>query len=496
MNSDFALLTTDEMAECDRLAIKRGTPGIDLMEAAGRGVAESAAAIGEVPVHVLCGPGNNGGDGFVAARILKEAGRDVRVFLLGDLKALKGDAAIAASTWKDPVRAVSPHAVQGAGVIIDALFGAGLSRPIDGTAETIAAINEADAHVIAVDVPSGMDGTSGAVLGPTVEADETVTFFRAKPGHFLYPGRKYCGPITVIDIGIPTDVLDIVRPRTALNGPDVWLDHFPWPEEEGHKYGRGHALIISGDELHTGASRLAAQAALRVGAGLVTLAGTRDALRIHGAQVSDVMLEEAADAGALAELLKDERKNAVLIGPAAGISTQTRSKTRTVLDARRATVLDADVFSAYADAPTELFKFTHDGCVLTPHEGEFERVFPGILGQEGSRLGAARAGAATSRSVVLLKGPDTIVAARDGHAVININAPPTLATAGSGDVLSGIITGLLAQGMPPFYAAAASAWIHGEAANLFGLGLVASDLPDLVPEVLESIFELAFGTSD
>jgi len=491
MSSDFALLTNEEMAECDRLTIKGGTPGIELMEAAGQGIAELAHETGEGAIHVLCGPGNNGGDGFVAAKLLKEWGRDVRLFLLGDLKSLKGDAALAAAKWDGPVGAVSPLAVHGADVIVDALFGAGLARPLEGAAaDTVDAINGSSAWIIAVDVPSGLNGSTGEVQGPAVTADETITFFRAKLGHMLYPGRALCGDLTVIDIGIPGEVLETIRPQTIVNDPDLWLEHFPWPQESAHKYARGHAIIVSGDELHTGASRLAARAALRVGAGLVTMVGDRDALRIHAAQVTDIMLAEAADAAALSQLLKDERKNAVLIGPAAGVSIETKAKTLAVLEAKRATILDADVFTSFANDPTALLKALHENCVLTPHEGEFERIFPGLLKKSGGRLDAARAAAAKCGVVVLLKGPDTIVAAPDGRVAVNVNAPASLATAGSGDVLAGLITGLLAQGVEVFTAASMATWIHGEAASGFGLGLVASDLPNLVPEVLE---ELASG---
>jgi len=488
MTHELELLTTAEMAECDRFTIAGGIPGIELMENAGYGVAELAQEAGEGAIHVLCGPGNNGGDGFVAARLLKEWGRDVRVFLFGDLKGLKGDAAAAAAKWDGPVGAVSPLAVKGADIVVDAMFGAGLARPLDGVAaETVDAINASDAWIIAVDVPSGLDGTTGQAQGPAVRADETITFFRPKVGHMLYPGRGLCGDLTVIDIDIPESVLDKILPKTFVNDPEHWLAAMPWPEEDAHKYARGHALVVTGDELHTGASRLAARAALRIGAGLVTLAGTRDALRIHAGQVTDIMLAEAGDAGGLNEVLKDERKNALLIGPAAGVGMKTKAMTLSMLETRRPAVLDADVFTSFKNAPGALLNALHGACVLTPHEGEFARIFPGLLEKGEGRLAAARAAAAQSKAIILLKGPDTIIAAPDGRAVINANAPPTLATAGSGDVLAGLITGLLAQGVEPFVAAAMAAWIHGEAANVFGAGLVAGDLPDLVPDVLAEL---------
>ncbi len=489
--AELALLTTAEMTQADRLTIEGGTPGIDLMEAAGAGVADCALEADGV-VHVLCGPGNNGGDGFVAARLLTEEGREVRLFLLGERSALKGDAALAAARWQGPVEPLAPIAVEGADVIIDALFGAGLTRPLEGVAaETVAAVNASDAIVIAVDVPSGLDGSTGKALGPVVEADETVAFFRPKTGHLLFPGRALCGDLTVVDIGIPGEVLETIRPQTMLNDPDLWLEGFPVPNIEAHKYARGHAVIVSGDALHTGASRLAAYGALRIGAGLVTLAGSREALLIHAAHVSSIMLAEAEDAAGLSTVLSDARKNACLIGPAAGLGMETKAETLAVLASGCSAVLDADVFTSFANEPDALLSALHDACVLTPHEGEFERVFPGLLDTSASRLEAARAAAAAAQAgvVVLLKGPDTVIAAPDGRAAINVNAPPTLATAGSGDVLAGIIVGLLAQGMGPFEAACAATWVHGEAASRFGPGLISADLPDLVPEVLDGLLD-------
>ncbi len=486
---DAAILTTSEMAQADGLAIAGGVPGIDLMEEAGAAVAGIAAAMHpDFPIHVLCGPGNNGGDGFVAARRLGAEGRAVQLFLLGDREDLKGDAAKASATWMGHVHGLSEWVAEDDSIVIDALFGAGLARPLAGeAAEVVAKLNESEALVVAVDVPSGLDGNTGKALGDALFADETVTFFRPKPGHFLYPGRSYCGDLTVADIGIPASVLETIRPLTRFNDPALWLEVFPFPSETGHKYARGHALVLSGDALHTGAARMAAYGALRAGAGLVTLAGSRRALEVHANHVTAVMLAEAETDEDITHILTDPRKNAVIAGPALGVDEHSKASVIAVLRAMKATVLDADALTSFADAPQELFDLLHDRCVLTPHEGEFERLFPGLLENAPDRLVAARSAAATSGAIVLLKGPGTIVAAPDGRAAISANAPPFLATAGSGDVLAGIIGGLLAQGMPPFEAAAAAVWIHGEAGSEGGIGLIAEDLPGLIPNVIGNI---------
>lgn len=470
------LLTPDEMYRADQLAMLAGVPSLTLMENAGRAVAEEIARrYGARPALVLCGPGNNGGDGFVIARCLKRWGWPVRLALLGGRQALKGDAAAMAALWDGDVE--QGVSIGGARLIVDALFGAGLSRDFpEALAE---AINDAGVPVVAVDVPSGLDGLTGMPRGGAVRADVTVTFFRRKPGHVLLPGRLLCGETIVADIGIPESVLEDIRPTACINeeipAPRVWPD--------GHKYGRGHAVVVSGGPLNTGAARLAAQAALRSGAGLVTLSGEASALAVHAAQVSAVMLSDAD----LAALLSDKRKNAVLIGPAAGVGEATRDKVDAALMSGAAVVLDADALTSFADVEERERLFRLVGMVpgrpvvMTPHGGEFSRLFNGLLEEGQSRLEAAREAARRSGAVVVLKGADTVIAAPDGRARINVNAPPSLATAGSGDVLAGIVTGLLAQGLSAFEAAALAVWRHGEAANRHGArGLTAESLLEML----------------
>lgn len=464
------LLTPEQMYRADALAAAAGVPTLALMENAGRAVAEEIVRRhGARPTLVLCGPGNNGGDGFVVARHLSAWGWPVRLSLFGARDRLTGDAATMAARWHGPVEhGVSP--AEG-GLIVDALFGAGLSK--DFPAEIAAAINGAGCPVVAVDVPSGLDGLTGRPRGASVRADVTVTFFRRKPGHVLLPGRLLCGEVVVADIGIPDSVLQEIRPSCSINTEILP----PAPSPEGHKYSRGHAVVVSGGPLHTGASRLAAEAALRSGAGLVTISGSREALAVHAAQLSAVMLSDAE----LSVLLSDRRKNAVCIGPAAGVGAATCELVETVLTSGAATVLDADALSSFRGADERLFRLVGQGggrpVVMTPHEGEFARIFIDLGPSVDSKLERARAAAARSGAVLVLKGADTVIAAPDGRARVNVNAPPSLATAGSGDVLAGIITGLLAQGMPGFEAACAGVWLHGDAASRHGpRGLTAETL--------------------
>lgn len=486
------LLTTEEMTRADLLAVRAGVESLALMENAGRAVAAEAARMADrgAPVSVLCGPGNNGGDGFVAARHLSELGFDVRVALLGQLYALKGDAAAMARRWTGTVEPLSPASVDGAPLIVDALFGAGLARPLDGAAAAVVeAMSKSDAQVLAVDVPSGLNGTTGTATGPVVQASRTVTFFRRKPGHLLMPGRVLCGPVGVADIGIPQSVLAEINPQTWANGPDLWMPAFPLPRRDGHKYDRGHALVVSGPLAHTGAARMGARGALRVGAGLVTVASPPDALVVNAAHLTAIMLLPFDGASGLGSILADRRKNAVLLGPALGVGEGTRRLVETALGSGAATVLDADAITSF-ETLAEILAGAIAGqprraVVLTPHEGEFHRIFPD-LGQ-GSKLERARDASARIGAVVVLKGPDTVIAAPDGRSAINENAPPWLATAGSGDVLGGFVTGLLAQKMPAFEAACAAVWLHGEAAGAVGPGLIAEDLPERLPEVLRRL---------
>lgn len=506
------ILTIKQMTEADQEAIRQGVSGGALMEAAGHAVATAIQERWDVrPVMVLAGPGNNGGDGFVVARLLKAAKWPVTVYFFGDKAGLTGDAAVNAKRWRAKVEpldaaverligddAVSPPNV----LIVDALFGAGLSKPLDGAVKTLAEIlglarSEGRVPpVVAVDMPSGLSGDSGhALKGVTFQADLTVTFCRPKPGHLLMPGRELCGELVVADIGITDAMINGLANMTTLNDVPLWGDAFPTLDVQGNKYARGH-LVVLGGWVMTGAARLAAFAARRAGAGLVSIAVTDDAFPIYAASSEPGTLIYPYDGlKQFKKILSDERCSTLVMGPGAGVVKNTREKILAALKANKNTVLDADALNVFEGNPKMLFKAVHGGrgeTVLTPHGGEFARLFPDLANKQDrvGKLETTRAAAKLAGCVVLYKGPDTVVAAPDGRAAITVNAPPSLATAGSGDVLAGFIGALLAQGMSAFEAANAAAWLHGECANAFGPGLVAEDLIDELPGVLDALFDL------
>jgi ADP-dependent NAD(P)H-hydrate dehydratase / NAD(P)H-hydrate epimerase len=485
-----AILTVDQMYEADRWAIARGTSGITLMEAAGKACADAIRErFDRCQVAVLCGPGNNGGDGFVIARLLRQEGWGVSIYLMGERETLQGDAGHMAHRWNGPVYALTPDAVDNAEVIVDALFGAGLSKDLEGTPRALAeAAADRGIPVMSVDVPSGIDGDTGTVRGAAFQASLTVTFFRKKVAHLLFPGRANCGEIIVADIGIDETALDETEINLYEITPDLWRATFPESIQTDHKYSKGHAVSVSGGPSNTGAARLGARAALRVGAGLVTVASPPNALQVNASHLTAIMLQRFEGAEGLTGILDDKRKNAVLVGPGNGVGADTRENVQAVLTSGASAVLDADALTSFEAIPRDLFvaidNYFAGPVVLTPHEGEFKRLFPDL---EGSKLERALAAAKIAHAVIVLKGPDTVIAAPDGRAAINANAGPELGTAGSGDVLGGIIVGLLAQGMPVFDAAAVSVWLHGAAGAKLGRGLIAEDLPEQLPALLQDL---------
>ena len=530
VSTQTAVLTVRELGEVDSLANASATSVSDLMQQAGQAVArEIMRRWNARAVVVLCGPGNNGGDGFVAAQCLANAGWPVRLALLGSREALTGAAAVHAQRWSGAIEQLAPAALMGAELVVDAIFGAGLSRRIDSmAAATLVAAVHNKLPIVAIDVPSGVVGDTGEDLG-AVAAVVTITFFRKKPGHLLTPGKFLCGEVVVASIGITDDVLTQVIPQTFENAPACWAHALPRLQQSGNKYTRGHALI-SGGYPQTGAARLAARAAARIGAGLITIAVPEIALPIYASALTSIMVHPLSAHEDFNHLLDDPRFSAVLIGPGAGINEQTRARVLAMLGSGRPVVLDADALTAFAGNPAELdwaidgardtmvrnlrtaeknraivspgcrakprsnseqpgrdddepLVPARPGCVLTPHDGEFLRLFDST----GDKLTRARAAARRSGAIIILKGSDTVIASPDGRAIINSNAPPTLATAGSGDVLSGLVLGLLTQGMEPFLAAAAAVWIHGAAAMAFGPGLMSEDVPELVPGVLHRL---------
>jgi len=496
------LLTVEAMRRVDAAAIERGVPGAVLMERAGTAVAARVRV--HLPeggrVLVLCGPGNNGGDGFVAARLLQDAGIAVDLMALAPVADLTGDAAGAAAAWTGAVLTPSELAdLAGYGLVVDALFGAGLSRDLEGDAAALVErLGRTAVPVIAVDVPSGIDGDTGAVRGCAVRAVETVTFVGLKPGHLLQPGQAHCGALHVAEIG--TDGADLAAGFGTdaplwRNGPGLWGAAFPRLAAASHKYTRGHALVLSGPAHRTGAARLAARAALRIGAGLVTLAPPPNAMAENAAQLTAIMLRACEGADDLDDLLVDERLNVVVAGPGLGVGEATRDLVAVAASAGRHLVLDADALTSFKGKARLLAAHIADGAsqaVLTPHAGEFGRLFEGTeaVADAMSKLEQARRAASLTGTVVVFKGPDTVIAAPDGRAAINDHGTPYLGTAGSGDVLSGLIAGLIAQGMAPFEASAAAVWMHGDAGRRHGPGLIAEDLPELMPAVLRGVLAL------
>ncbi len=495
------LLSGAQMQAVEAAAMERGeVTGAGLMERAGCAVVAAILARWPDPGRtvVLCGPGNNGGDGFVVARLLQEAGWRVSVFLLGDAARLPPDAARNHVAWNvlGPVGALGGDgasvdaAVEAADLVVDALFGTGLHRAVAG----LGGLRESGrrARWVAVDIPSGLCADSGRTFGDALAADLTVTFHRAKLGHYLGDGPRLCGALVVAPIGLdgaadPDGCTLIDVDGTALA-----------KQAGGNKYNCGHALVLSGGVGRGGAARMAARAALRVGAGLVTLGAPPAALIENAARLDAVMLRRVADAEGLAALLEDRRINALCLGPGLGVE-RAAGLMATVLEARRATVIDADGLTALA-GDRALFARLHDGCVLTPHGGEFARLFPDIAarldapavqGPIYSKCDATREAARGAGCVVVFKGEDTVIADPSGRCAIHSaaygRAAPWLATAGTGDVLAGLITGLLARGLPAFEAAGTAAWLHVEAALRFGPGLIAEDLPEALPGVFRAM---------
>jgi hydroxyethylthiazole kinase-like uncharacterized protein yjeF len=475
------ILTVAQMTAADRLTIEAGASGPELMERAGAAVADAVLArFVARPTVVLAGPGNNGGDGYVIARRLRDLGWPVRVEAMGPPKT--ADAVWARDAWDGETRPISQR-FEPTDLIVDALFGAGLDRPLTPEIARLArSLARSPERVVAVDIPSGLSGDTARPLGgECFTAGLTVTFHRRKPAHVLQPGRGLCGEVVTADIGLgPTPA------RLFENGPELWLSRFPWPEVGAYKHARGRLIVVSGEAWNTGAARLAARGALRIGAGMVTLYSPPDALIVNASHLEAVMLqpfETDLDLETAAS-----RVETVIIGPAAGVNEATLSNVLAVARTGAALVLDADALSVFRDDPEELFSVLDRDDVLTPHAGEFERVFPGMLAGEPEKISAVRAAAAKAQAVVLLKGPDTVIASPDGRAAVNLNGSPWLATAGSGDVLAGFIGGLISQGMDSFEAACAGVWVHAACAESFGPGLISEDLPGLAPAVLKGLF--------
>ncbi|MBO9631050.1 MAG: NAD(P)H-hydrate dehydratase [Shinella sp.] len=480
---DTLIVTPEDMGNIDRAAAQSGLSSYGQMERAGQAVA--AAALRRYPgalrFAVLCGPGNNGGDGYVAARALMEAGATVTVHALGEPTSLTGDAACAFAAFQGRVAPLSDYTPCIGDVIVDALFGAGLSRDVPAAvAHVIDAVHKAAVAVLAVDLPSGVDGRTGQIRGAAFTAEATVTFMCRKPGHVLLPGRDLAGALEIFDIGIPGRLLVRHGDHVRVNRPAIWRMAQPAQTGATHKYVRGHLAVFSGPALATGAARLSAAAGLHAGAGLVTVVSSREAAPANATHLTAVMLKVVDGEKDLAKLLEDERLKTFVLGPGFGDPNMARRYVRLLAEKNRRLVLDADGISAFRDDPQALFSLFATGSprlVLTPHDGEFARLFSDLASDAAlSKIDRARRAATRSNGVVILKGADSVIAAPDGRVLVNDNAPPWLATAGSGDVLAGIVGAHLAQGMPAFEAAASAVWRHGAAGRKAGEGLTAESL--------------------
>jgi len=486
------VLTTAQMKAADEAAITAGTPGAELMEQAGRAVASFIQSRFEGGhALVMVGPGNNGGDGFVIARLLQSRGWNVELTSLVSLSAFKGDAFLKAQHWNGRVASPAEVDFEKPNVIVDALFGTGLTRDIEGDADLlIRRANAAGAYRVAVDIPSGVNGDSGQIAGIAFHADTTISFAALKPGHLLYPGRSFCGEVQVADIGIP--IPDIVEgPRLFKNGPGLFKEAVVLKSAQSHKYDHGHALVLGGHKWASGAARLCADAALRVGAGLVTIVAQEGDCDIYAAHLTSVMLKPIDDYKKIAAHLAHPKATAACLGPGAGLSDDLKSAVLSALGIGKPVVLDADALSVFESQPEQLFQAINGPVILTPHLGEFRRLFPNI--EMASKALRAQEAARVSGAIVVLKGADTVIASPDGRIAINANAPPCLATAGSGDVLAGLITGLVCRSIPAFEAACAGVWLHGEIGQLGGEGLIADDMKFFISKALTHLSTVALS---
>lgn len=471
------ILTPEEMRAAEQAVIDAGTEPFVLMQRAGEAVAEFVHAHWpDGRIQVLCGPGGNGGDGFVAAARLAAFWRKVDVFCTVPVSDLRGDTARAAALWSGPVHPLEAALDSEPELVVDALYGGGLSRPLEGAAAMLALRG---GRVISIDVPSGIDGLSAKPAGPAFHAEGTVTFAGLRPAHVLLPGAAFCGAVMVADIGVP------VVTRLVENSPDLWLASLPRPGAGAHKHQRGHLKVVSGGPCNTGAARLAARAGLRAGAGLVTVLSPVEAIQVLASQLTSIMLAPFRTAQDLA--VQAGRAGVVVIGPAAGLGQVTRENVAALLAGPGRLVLDADALTSFGEDPEALFRMLRASDILTPHEGEFSRLFGTLLPDSVNKVEAVRAAAARAGCIVLLKGADTVIARPDGRAFVSTHSTPWLATAGSGDVLAGLIAGMMAQGVETCLAAAIGSWLHGEAGRRIGAGLIAEDLETRVPDILSAL---------
>lgn len=469
------ILTAEQIKEMEQSAIAAGITEQVLMQRAGEGVVEVILAkFAPCPTVVFCGPGKNGGDGKIVAQLLEEKGWPVEVVNLKDLPPLEKIEAL----------------LNQAGLIVDGLFGTGLSHPLEENMVTlITLINSSLKPVVSIDIPTGIETNSGGCYGASIQAALTVTFFRPRTGHYLLPGRAHKGELFVKDLGLPDSFF---HPITAhLNDPSLWNDSLKDPQLLNHKYDRGPCLII-GTGCMPGAIRLATLAARRIGAGLLRVICKKEEYPLFATTAWGEIITPITSADEFLKWIEDKHFRALLWGVGTYPHESTREQAIMTLLTKKPCVLDGGALSSFAGKTSELETHIHENVILTPHEGEFLRLFPHLAFLNNKAEKALKA-AAEIGAIIVLKGNDTVIASPQGELIINANAPATLSTAGTGDVLAGMMVSLLAQGLPPFQAAAAAVWIHGEAANHRGLGLIAEDLPGEIPSVLQELSQLRKG---
>ena len=497
------LFTSKEVKNLDELSVKHGVSLSKLMENAGN--ASFQVIVDRIipdlsnfnnRITVLCGPGNNGGDGFVIAKKLIEKNFDVKVCSPFNKNSFNSTALEKLEISNFDLLEVSQDLFKNSDLIIDALFGIGLNRDIDKKLiDLIDLINKEKNYVVSIDIPSGLVTDTGEKKPTSINADHTITFQSPKPCHFLLPGKINTGELSVVDIGVPEQIFEGVKKSSNifLNTSDLWKNYFPWPKEYDHKYSRGHLLVQSGDQFSTGASRLASLSALRIGAGVVTLASSDEAALINASHLTSVMVKNISNISNFINFAKNRKVTSLLIGPGCGVTDYTKKLSLNVIELGLPVVLDADALSVFKNDPDELFssiKKYNDRVILTPHEGEFNRIFKD---RKGSKLSAASDAAKLSGATIIYKGNDTVISNPDGLLAISDKSSPFLATAGSGDILAGICAGLLSQGMNSFFAACAGQWFHKKIGEIPRPGMIADDMPAIIenflPSALGEIYE-------
>ena len=487
------IFTSNEMMAADQLAIKNGISSQSLMHNAGEAVLKNLPLDHNGIVLIICGPGNNGGDGYVVAGLLSNLGVTVEVVSLEFGKIPSKDNQFYKNKLDQLLFKKTPSDLSNYEYVVDALFGMGLSRNLsEEINDLINDINSADLDVYSIDVPTGINSDTGEVHGTAFKSKKTVTFFNKKLCHYLLPGRQYCGEIVVEDIGISKNVIKKIMPKIKNNEPSLWIDQFPFPISSDHKYSRGMLVINTGPKYQTGAARLAGRSALRVGAGAVTMVCDEETAEILEPQISVELLSVIKEKNDFQKLLKDKRVSSVLVGPGNGVNDETKARTLMALAFVDNCVIDADAITCFEDNPTELFIDTYPHTILTPHEGEFKRLFGEDIASMNDKVLRCIEAAKLAGSIILLKGSDTVIASPDGNVVINSSEAPYLATAGSGDVLAGIIASLVGENkMKAFDAACAGAYIHSKLGEMIGPGLIAEDLIDNIPLMIKKLHSYA-----